>query len=340
MLSSAQTAVPCNSSMITNPLTAPLLGVYSPLGCPVSLMSCSTGGSAGVVAPPSRAVVTQAPMSSPATWAAGTPVCRDPSSGHESYSVLSTTGSCPIGQAVGVAVGDASSNTIHLVDLDFAPQGTTSSGNSTTYATAAASVATAAAGTVACADGAGNVTTSNCATVAASGQGWTMLPTVTYSPVPNSAAALVAAANNIRVLQIVIPTQIVVGHADMFVQALSASAAQSMTFGLYNVTGAKVLDAGKFDCSSGGTTSAKQNTASATILPGVYYYAWGSTATDCMTNSLSTASNVQALLTLGSAKRLGTVTGASLTSGNLPASITLANISNTGTPLPVTLIEP
>ncbi|MGA7221095.1 MAG: hypothetical protein WBX38_22460 [Candidatus Sulfotelmatobacter sp.] len=114
-----------------------------------------------------------------------------------------------------------------------------------------------------------------------------------------------------------------------------------MTFGLYDVTGAKVLDAGTFDCSAGGTTGAKQNsTTSATILPGVYYYAWGSTATDCTTNSVPGASNVQALLSLGGAKRYGTVTGASLTSGVLPSTITTSNINNSGTALPVTVIEP
>lgn len=153
--SSAQTAQPCGS--LTNPLTAPLLGVYSPLGCPPT-GSCSTGGSAAIVAPPSRAFVAQSGTTS-TTWTAGTPVCRDTSSTlNGSYAAASTTGSCPIGQAVGVAVGDATSTlTMHLVDLDFAPQGTTSSGSGTTYATAAASLATAPSGNLLASDGSGNV---------------------------------------------------------------------------------------------------------------------------------------------------------------------------------------
>lgn len=334
---SAQTAVPCGTPGV--PSTAPLLGVYSPLGCNAISGLCSTGGSAAVVAPPSRAVVAQASPTGVA-WTAGAPVCRDPTSGNGSYAIASTAVACPIGQAVGVAVGDSGTPTVHLVDLDFAPQGTTVSGNTTTYATAASILTTVLAGTVTCADGAGNITTTNCAAISSSGQGWIMLPTVTYSPTSNLATALVAGANNVRVLQLVIPTKIVVGHADMLVQALSASTGQSMTFGLYDTTGAKVFDAGTFDCSAGGATGAKQNAASATILPGVYYYAWGSTATDCMTNSAPGATNVQALLALGGAKRYGTVTGATLTSGALPANITPTNISNTGTPLPVTLIEP
>jgi hypothetical protein len=72
----------------------------------------------------------------------------------------------------------------------------------------------------------------------------------------------------------------------------------------------------------------------------VYHYAWGSTATDCMTNTIAAATHVQMLLGLGSATRYGTVTGATLTSGVLPTSITLTSISNSGTPVPVTLIEP
>jgi hypothetical protein len=334
---SAQTAMPCGTAGVA--LTAPLLGVYSPLGCDVKTGTCSTGGSAAVVAPPSRAQVAQF-SSTATTWSAGTPVCRDPASGHGSYALASATVACPIGQAVGVAVGDSGPLTVHSVDLDFAPQGTTSSGGSTTYATAAASLTMAPAGTVACSDGSGNITTSNCATVSTSGQGWTMLPTITYTPTANTATALVAGASNVRVLQVVIPTKIVIGHADMNVVGLSASSGQSMTFGLYDTTGTKVLDAGTFDCSAGGLTGAKQNAASATILPGVYYYAWGATATDCTTNSVPGATNVQTLLGLGGAKRYGTVTGATLTSGSLPMTITLTNISNTGTPLPVTLIEP
>ncbi len=335
---SAQTAVPCGT--LANPPTAPLLGVYSPLGCNVLTGACSTGGSAAIIAPPSRAFVAQSGTVA-TTWGAGSPVCRDTTTGNGSFAAVSTTGSCPLGQAVGVAVGDGSSTiTQHLVDLDFAPQGTTSSGNATTYATASASL-NAAAGTVTCTDGLGNITTTNCAAVSASGQGWLMFPTITYVPVNPTAAALVTTANTVRVFQVVIPTKIVVGHADMFVQALSVSATQSVTFGLYDVTGAKVLDAGTFDCSAGGTTGAKQNsTTSATILPGVYYYAWGSTATDCTTNSVPGASNVQALLSLGGAKRYGTVTGASLTSGVLPSTITTSNINNSGTALPVTVIEP
>ena len=149
---SAQTGTPCGN--LSNPLTAPLLGVYSPLGCPPVGSPCSTGGSAAIVAPPGRALVAQ---SSPTgtTWAAGTAVCRDTTNG--SRAIASTTGSCPIGQAVGVAVGDSGSTTTHLVDLDFAPQGTTSSGNATTYATANASLGSAAAGNLLASDGSGNL---------------------------------------------------------------------------------------------------------------------------------------------------------------------------------------
>jgi hypothetical protein len=167
-----------------------------------------------------------------------------------------------------------------------------------------------------------------------------MLPLISYSPVAGAAAALVAGTNNVRVLQLVVATKIVIGHADIDVTGLSASTGQSITFGLYDTSGNKVFDAGTFDCSSGGTTGAKQNTASATILPGVYYYAWGSTATDCTTNSIPGSPAVQGLFGLGGAKRYGTVTGAALSSGVLPATITLTNISNTGTPIPLTLIEP
>jgi hypothetical protein len=155
----AQTATPCQN--VTSPLAAPLLGVYSPLGCPPAGSPCSTGGSAAIVAPPSRAVVAQNPVTSGATWAAGTPVCRDTTAAHGSYSALSTTGSCPIGQAVGVAVGDTGCPVggciNHLVDLDFAPQGTASSGNATTYATAATSLTIAPSSNLLSSDGIGNV---------------------------------------------------------------------------------------------------------------------------------------------------------------------------------------
>lgn len=123
-------------------------------------ISVAASGSSGVaLRPPSRATVASA---SSTTYTAGTPVCRDPSNPSEA---IDTGVPCQLGQQVGTAVGDPSAGTTHLVDLDFSSQQVGSSGNATTYATAASSLGSASAGSVACADGSGNVTTSGCGTI-------------------------------------------------------------------------------------------------------------------------------------------------------------------------------
>ena len=142
----SQTAEECED------ITSPLLGVFASIG--------NTGGSYLVLTPPSR--VTADSDSSGQVWKANTPVCRDPSSPSLSK-IESPIGPCPMGQAVGVAVGDPNPNPMssHLVDLDFSDQGVVSSGSTTIYATAASTLTTASSGTLACADGSGNVTASN-----------------------------------------------------------------------------------------------------------------------------------------------------------------------------------
>ena len=113
----AQTAAPCSD------VTHPLLGVYlTTFGCTGS--TCSTGGSSAVITPPGRATVTSI---SSTPWTVGMEVCRDPSNPGDA--VTAPSGACPLGQAVGVAVGDGTTNiTTHLVDLDFSDQGVGSSG--------------------------------------------------------------------------------------------------------------------------------------------------------------------------------------------------------------------
>ena len=106
----AQTAQACLD------VKSPLLGVYFTVGMG------STKSSNGVIAPPGRAVVSS---NDPKQWIAGTEVCRDPS--HPSNAIASS-GACPLGQAVGVAVGDPASTSSHPVDLNFSPQGVGSSG--------------------------------------------------------------------------------------------------------------------------------------------------------------------------------------------------------------------
>jgi hypothetical protein len=103
-------------------VTSPLLGVYFTVG------SGSTMGSNGVITPPGRASVNS---NGSTTWPVGAEVCRDPS--NPSEAITAPSGACPLGQAVGVAVGDSTALcptgcTSHLVDLDFSDQGVGSSG--------------------------------------------------------------------------------------------------------------------------------------------------------------------------------------------------------------------
>jgi hypothetical protein len=147
---SAQMAAPCTG------VASPLLGVYlgTFAGCP---SNCSTGGSSPVITPPGRATVTS---SSAGKWNAGTPVCRDPSTSHVGLALVESLTSivpCPIGQAVGVAVGDGGSQTTHLVDLDFSDQVVGSHGASTQVQL---SDGTGAVGNFAKFDASGNVTDS------------------------------------------------------------------------------------------------------------------------------------------------------------------------------------
>lgn len=148
---SAETATTCGS------VTAPLLGVYSPLGCQPPFTTCSTGSSAAVVAPPGRASVAS---KSGDYWPAGTEVCRDPA--NPSYGIKAAS-ACPLGQALGAASGDDTtlacypSCTTHSVDLNFSDQGVGSHGSTTQVQL---SDGTGAAGNFAKFDSAGNVTDS------------------------------------------------------------------------------------------------------------------------------------------------------------------------------------
>jgi hypothetical protein len=118
----------------------------------------STHGSNGVITPPGRATVKS---SASGMWAAGTPVCRDPDTtmAHMGLSLIEsiTNAPCPMGQAVGVAVGDSDTLTTHLVDLDFSDQGVGSHGTSTTVQL---SDSTGASGNLAKFDSSGNITDS------------------------------------------------------------------------------------------------------------------------------------------------------------------------------------
>lgn len=114
---STQTAAPCND------VTSPLLGVYLVTFAQCPGTNCGSGGSSAVITPPGRAVVAS---NASASWSAGQEICRDPS--NPSEAIASSSGACPLGQAVGVAVGDAGSSTSHTVDLNFSDQGVGSSG--------------------------------------------------------------------------------------------------------------------------------------------------------------------------------------------------------------------
>ncbi|MGA7220400.1 MAG: hypothetical protein WBX38_18945 [Candidatus Sulfotelmatobacter sp.] len=137
-----QTATTCSTA------TASLLGVFF-----TTFANGSPGGSVAVIAPPGRATV--ASSTSGLVWTAGWPVCRDTAN----LGFATSSGSpCPIGQAVGVAVGDLNPNALptHAVDLDFSDQGVGSSGTSTIYATADTTVGMAPAGGVLVTDSSGD----------------------------------------------------------------------------------------------------------------------------------------------------------------------------------------
>jgi hypothetical protein len=152
--STAQTAGQCTS------VTSPLLGVYfTTFACNPVTGQCSTGNSSAVITPPGRATVASA---SAASWNVGTPVCRD-SGANAAFAVASSGSACPIGQAVGVAVGDSGSGTTHVVDLDFSDQGFGSHGNSTNVQL---SDGTGGSGNFAKFDSAGNVTDSGVSSTA------------------------------------------------------------------------------------------------------------------------------------------------------------------------------
>ncbi len=113
----SQTAEACGATNST--IQSPLLGVF------LDFAGGSTMGSNAVTTPPGRALVKSL---GGATWPAGAEICRDPA--HLSEAIAAPSGACPLGQSVGVAIGDSSTNcpcTSHYVDLDFSDQGVGSS---------------------------------------------------------------------------------------------------------------------------------------------------------------------------------------------------------------------
>ncbi|HEY6271195.1 MAG TPA: hypothetical protein VIX19_04270 [Terriglobales bacterium] len=145
----AQTASACTTT------SQPMLGVF--------FSTNGSGDSVVALAPPSRAAITSDSAHGNVQFTAGNPVCRDPN--HQSEVIQKSGSSCGIGQTVGVAVGDPSAGTSHVVDLNFSTQAATASGDQSLYVTGDSDLTTGPSGATACMDGSGNMTTTGCGTI-------------------------------------------------------------------------------------------------------------------------------------------------------------------------------
>jgi hypothetical protein len=140
----------------------------------------------------------------------------------------------------------------------------------------------------------------------------------------------VTTAETVWAFQFVLPYQITVNHMGFYV---STAAVGTCDFGIYSAAGSLLVNTGGVSCDTAGGNSVASS-SSVQLNPGVYYFAWTSTATTFLTTAYASSANECYVQTgvFGSS-------GTAASSGVLPSS--LGTITNScGEKVPVVAFTP
>lgn len=165
------------------------------------------------------------------------------------------------------------------------------------------------------------------------GSGYVFLPGITIPNVSGLNTAVAGTANQVRVVQFVLPTPVTARK--MTVNISTPSAGQSVYVGVYSAAGAKLLEAALSCATLNGTTTTLASPV--TLAAGTYFYAYSASNTTCAITGVPLGTSFANMMQKN-AVRLAT--SANLVSGGvMPATLgTLASSSPSTTP--VVLLEP
>lgn len=166
-------------------------------------------------------------------------------------------------------------------------------------------------------------------------KGYALFPQVSsVSPSDTTAIQPVSPANDVSVIQVVLPFQIKVSDIQIYVDTLQAG--KNFGCGIYSADGETLLlETGAISTASAGKKKVTLGTA-VTLDAGVYWYAWTADGTTLRVRGLAAAGAVNDLFDdtnpqMGDAENGGT-------NGVLPA--TLGTITYVGLNIPLSLTKP
>lgn len=148
-------------------------------------------------------------------------------------------------------------------------------------------------------------------------------------PITNSNSTVVTVANQVRVVQTIVPYGITVRKITIGVVALNA--AQTGTVGVYDSSGNRLIDSGTFSLAAVATLT---NTLGSpvTLAPGVYYIAYSQTdATTAKIQTLLNPAIIQPVFT-NNVPRMGTAAN-SVSGGVMPATLGVVTAASNFIPL-------
>lgn len=168
------------------------------------------------------------------------------------------------------------------------------------------------------------------AVVSTAGEGYLLVPTVNF--ISNSAALNpLAAINQVRFYQIVVPWKIVVGRIISEVVA-AGGAGTRYGLGIYSAAGARLLQTGPIAADAIAVNNAAL-VAPVTLDPGVYLYAYTADSTTVTFRSYSLPAGVNGLINATSVK-LGQAANAGA-AGVLPATLGALTVNSHNPPFAV-----
>jgi hypothetical protein len=146
------------------------------------------------------------------------------------------------------------------------------------------------------------------------GQGFAFLPYITIPQGTASSTVVAGTANQVRVVQFVIPLTITVGKITANVTTTSGG---NLYAGVYDATGNKLLEA-SLPCGVANGVSASLPTP-VTLPPGTYYYATSASDTTCAASGTSLSAGWVLMMTKNTA-RVATAANA-VSGGVMPATL-------------------
>jgi hypothetical protein len=157
------------------------------------------------------------------------------------------------------------------------------------------------------------------------------LPTVVSPPIAVTTQTISGAANQVRVVQFVLPYKTTVRHIVSQVQTGSAG---TFNIGIYDSSKNLLLGSASIGC---GIPGIKNTSVTATDLqPGTYYFAFAATDTTCALNGYGSSLVLQGISNQNTS-RFATASGA-LSGGVLPSS--LGTLTSTTFGVPTVMVEP